>query len=106
MAIYETEKLKVKEVLPGFLGKFIHTEKMTVAIWEIREGSELPVHAHPHEQVTIVQEGKLSMTMNDESRILENGMVMTIPSNAVHSGRALTDCRVLDIFCPTREDYK
>ena len=106
MAIYETEKLKVKEVLPGFLGRFIHTERATVAFWKIREGSELPLHAHPHEQVTIVEEGKLSMTMNDESRTLEKGMVMTIPSNAVHSGRALTDCSILDIFCPPREDYR
>ena len=64
------------------------------------------MHAHPHEQVTIVQEGKLSMLMNDETRTSERSMVMTIPSNAVHSGRALTDYRVPDIFCPTREDYK
>jgi len=106
MAIHELERIPAREIIPGFTGKFIHTEKMTVAFWEIREGSELPVHAHPHEQVTIVQEGKLSMTMNDETRTMEKGMVMTIPSNAVHSGRALTDCRVLDIFCPPREDYK
>ena len=106
MAIYETEKLKVKEVLPGFLGRFIHTDRITAAFWEIREGSELPLHAHPHEQITIVEEGKLSMTMNDDTRTLEKGMVMTIPSNAVHSGRALTDCRILDIFSPVREDYR
>ena len=106
MAIYETEKLKVKEVLPGFLGRFIHTDSMTTAFWEIHEGSELPLHAHPHEQITIVLDGKLSMTMNDDTRTLEKGMVMTIPSNAVHSGRALTDCRVLDIFSPVREDYR
>ncbi len=105
MAIHELERIPAREIIPGFLGRFIHTERVTVAFWEIREGSELPVHAHPHEQVTIVQEGKLSMTMNDDSRTLEKGMVMTIPSNAVHSGRALNDCRVLDIFCPPREDY-
>jgi quercetin dioxygenase-like cupin family protein len=106
MAIYELDRLETRELIPGFTGKFIHTEKMTVAFWEIREGSDLPVHAHPHEQVTIVQEGKLALTMSDESRVLEKGMVMTIPSNAVHSGKALTKCRVLDIFCPVREDYK
>ena len=106
MALHEIDRLEAREILSGFTGKFIHTEKMTAAFWEILEGSELPVHAHPHEQITIVQEGKLSMTMNDETRTLEKGMVMTIPSNAVHSGRALTECRVLDIFCPPREDYK
>jgi len=106
MAILEIDRIESREILPGFTGKFIHTEKMTVAFWEIREGSELPVHAHPHEQVTIVQEGKLALTMDDERRVLERGMVMTIPSNAVHSGNAVTDCKVLDIFCPVREDYR
>ena len=106
MAILEIEKLQIRELIPGFNGKFIHTEKVTVAFWEINEGSELPVHAHPHEQITIVQEGKLALTMNDESRILEPGMVMTVPSNAIHSGVAVTDCKVLDVFCPVREDYR
>ena len=106
MAILEIEKLQIRELIPGFNGKFIHTEKVTVAFWEINEGSELPVHAHPHEQITIVQEGKLALTMNDERRILEPGMVMTVPSNAIHSGVAVTDCKVLDVFCPVREDYR
>ena len=106
MAIHELGKITAREIIPGFDGRFIHTDSMTAAFWEIREGSELPLHAHPHEQVTIVREGKLFLSMNDENRILEPGMVMTIPSNAVHSGRAITDCKVLDIFCPVREDYR
>ena len=28
-----------------------------------------------------------------------------IPSNATHSGRAITACRILDVFYPLREDY-
>ena len=34
------------------------------------------------------------------------GLVGTVPSNARHSGRALTDCRILDAFQPVREDYR
>jgi hypothetical protein len=33
------------------------------------------------------------------------GSVGIIPPNAVHSGRALTDCKILDVFSPVREDY-
>ena len=37
---------------------------------------------------------------------MTNGEVAVIPSGAVHSGRALTQCRFLDVFHPVREDYK
>jgi len=32
-------------------------------------------------------------------------MVVLIPSDAKHSGKALTDCTIIDIFNPVREDY-
>ena len=106
MAIHELDRIKVKEILPGFLGKFIHTEKLTIAFWEIQQESILPLHSHPHEQVTIVQGGELELTIDEETRILKKGQVATLPSNSLHSGRAVTDCQVLDIFTPVREDYR
>jgi len=33
-------------------------------------------------------------------------MIVTIPSNVTHSGRAMTQCKLRDVFCPVREDYK
>ena len=29
-----------------------------------------------------------------------------IPPNAVHSGRAVTELRLMDVFSPVREDYR
>jgi quercetin dioxygenase-like cupin family protein len=37
--------------------------------------------------------------------LLTAGQVLIIPSNVVHSGQALTPCKVLDVFNPVREDY-
>ena len=34
MAIYETEESKVKEVLPGFPGGFIHIDSMAAEFWK------------------------------------------------------------------------
>jgi quercetin dioxygenase-like cupin family protein len=33
------------------------------------------------------------------------GVVLVIPPDVPHSGRAVTSCRVLDVFAPVREDY-
>jgi quercetin dioxygenase-like cupin family protein len=38
------------EMMPGFWGKLIHTDQVTLAYWDIHPGAELPLHAHVHEQ--------------------------------------------------------
>ena len=102
----EISKIEQKEVLKGFKGRFLHTNSFTIAFWEIEKGAILPVHEHIHEQTTQVIEGKLEMTINNETQILEPGMIVSIPSNVKHSGKALTSCKLTDTFCPVREDYK
>ena len=91
---------------PGGHGKFLHSSRMTFVYWELDEGSLLPEHSHPHEQVAHMFEGRFEMTIDGETQILEPGSVTVIPANAVHYGRALTHCRIMDAFCPVREDYR
>jgi quercetin dioxygenase-like cupin family protein len=95
-----------KEIIPGFFGRFVHTENISIVFWEAKGGSTFPEHAHPHEQIATIQEGKFQLTINGETKILEEGVVAIIPSNAKHSGIALTDCKLMDVFYPVREDYK
>lgn len=96
-----------KELLPGFHGKMIHTENMTLAYWDIKAGSILPEHHHVHEQVAAqVLHGEFELTLAGETRVMKSGDIAVIPSNAVHSGRAITDCQLMDVFSPAREDYQ
>ncbi len=104
--IHEIQKIKSCEVFAGFHGRFIHTVNMTFAYWEIRKGSALPEHAHFHEQVAHMLEGEFEFTIDGISNSLFPGMIATIPSNVKHAGRAVTDCKILDVFYPVREDYK
>jgi quercetin dioxygenase-like cupin family protein len=98
--------IKSREVVPGFFGKFIHGQSSTVGVWDIKAGSSLPAHQHPHEQITYVLEGELQMKIGDEDFHFTEGMMHVIPSNTPHSARALSNCRVIDVFVPVREDYR
>ena len=104
--IQDISKIEEKEIIKGFKGKFFHTNSFTIAFWEIKEGAILPEHSHIHEQSTQVIEGNLEMLVGGVSTVLKPGMIANIPSNVIHSGKALTNCKVTDVFSPTREDYK
>lgn len=94
------------EISKGFNARMIHTDNLTLAYVDIDDGADLAEHSHIHEQVVNILEGRFELTVKGEPHILEAGDVFAIPSNVPHSGRALTKCRILDVFNPVREDFK
>tara|TARA_R110000868_G_scaffold44318_2_gene148152 strand:+ start:851 stop:1162 length:312 start_codon:yes stop_codon:yes gene_type:complete len=98
--------IEQKEIFKGFKGRFVHMESFTLGFWDIEAGSEVPMHSHIHEQTTEVIEGEFEMTCGDITKIYKPGMLVTIPSNVLHGGKAITACKLTDVFCPVREDYK
>jgi quercetin dioxygenase-like cupin family protein len=95
-----------KELAPGLTGYYAHGTNMTLGLVEIKAGSNLPEHKHVHEQITYILEGQLDMNIGGEACTLTAGMYHVIPSNMLHSAIAKTDCKVMDVFNPVREDYK
>jgi quercetin dioxygenase-like cupin family protein len=106
MIVTDLEDLTGREVLLGFRAKFVHSENVTVSYWTVKAGAALPEHAHPHEQITNMLEGTFEMIVDGEPQTLKANMVAVIPSNVSHSGTALTDCKIIDVFYPVREDYR
>jgi len=92
--------------IPGFYGKVQHSDSMSFVLWDIEKDAVLPRHRHMHEQVVHVLSGRFEMTVEDRTEVIEAGSMASIPSNAWHGGRALTNCHVLDAFSPVREDYR
>jgi len=98
--------IQEREMVPGFRARFVHADRMTCSYWTVAAGAALPEHAHPHEQVTNIIRGTFEMTVDGETRIIEPGDIVVIPPGARHRGRALTDCFIMDLFYPVREDYR
>jgi quercetin dioxygenase-like cupin family protein len=104
-------KLTLADIPPfviskGFTAKMFHTEGMTIAYVDVEAGAELPEHSHFHEQVSNMLEGEFEFVLGGEKMLLRSGDSLVIPSNVPHSGRALTTCRILDVFTPVREDFR
>jgi len=102
----ELASVPVREQMPGMRGRFLHSAAMTFVYWDIDRGAALPRHAHHHEQVVNMLEGEFELVVDGTPHRLKPGDVLAIPGNAPHSGRAITRCRILDVFWPIREDYR
>ncbi|WDF56255.1 cupin domain-containing protein [Mucilaginibacter sp. KACC 22063] len=103
--IYSFNDIAVKEIAPGFMSKLIHTDTNTVNFIEVKAGCTVQNHQHIHEQMSFVLQGQFELTIEGAANVLDKGSYALIPSNAWHSGRAITDCKLIDIFSPNREDY-
>ena len=106
MPFLNLDELETREPVPGWKVHFVHSETMTFAHWTVEAGAVMPAHSHPHEQVANTIEGECELTIGGETRIIRPGVVAVIPPNAVHCGKALTRCRIVDAFYPIREDYR
>ena len=63
-------------------------------------------HDHPHEQITIVERGRVRFTVGREERIAQAGDVLHFPSGCWHGATMLDEEVVLiDIFTPVRKDF-
>ena len=63
-------------------------------------------HSHPHEQMTLVVQGKVKFIISGEERILSAGDVLHFPPHNRHGATMLDEEVILiDIFSPIREDF-
>jgi quercetin dioxygenase-like cupin family protein len=64
------------------------------------------VHTHPHEQVTLVERGRVLFVVDGKERVAVPGDVLYFPSNVAHGATMLDEeVMLVDIFSPIREDF-
>lgn len=106
MPVFNIHEMPSCNLIEGYDAQFIHTANATYSHVKALAGAILPTHAHPQEQVSCILNGIFELTVEGIKYVLEPGQVFVIPSNTMHSGLAITNCFILDVFTPVREDYR
>jgi quercetin dioxygenase-like cupin family protein len=106
MPFIHRDAMKTAEPLPGWRGRFWRSESMSFAHYTIAAGSSIHEHHHPNEEVWLVIEGELEVTVAGESQKAGPGCVAVVPPNAPHAVRALSDGRAVVANHPVRHDFR
>lgn len=104
--IFRNQDAAIEKVEEGLFRQVLGYDSDIMLVRAIfDEGKVAPRHSHPHQQVTYVEKGKFMVEIEGEWTELNEGDSFVIPSNAMHHGKALTECVLIDTFSPMREDF-
>jgi quercetin dioxygenase-like cupin family protein len=109
MKVNTVNKSSVKsiEALPGIYRKtLIYNDNMMLCHFFLEENSDVPLHSHKEHQIGYVIKGKIQFYTENEKFIAEEGGSYVFESNEKHGAKILEDSEVIDVFSPSREDYK
>lgn len=81
-------------------------QRLMVVQTTLEEGAVVPVHSHPHEQITYIVEGRLTMEVEGQTHVLGPGHSLLLPGDVEHGATVIERTLVIDTFSPPREDYK
>jgi quercetin dioxygenase-like cupin family protein len=106
MPFIDIDSLEAIERLPGWRGRYFHSQNMTFAHYDFVRGASIHEHFHPQEEVYEVIEGELEMTIDGVAQIARAGLVAIVPGNARHSVKALTNGRAIIVDYPSRREFR
>jgi quercetin dioxygenase-like cupin family protein len=98
--------IPAKLLAEGINGHYVHGERLTLGLVKLEKGSVVPLHSHPHEQITYIVKGSLLMEIGGTAYLLHAGMYHVIASGVPHNATAPEYCEAIDVFNPVREDYR
>jgi quercetin dioxygenase-like cupin family protein len=98
--------LASRELAPGVVLRSVYLEGVMVTFVQFEQGAQVPLHSHPHEQISVMISGSLLFTVGGEERTVKAGEVVLVPSGAEHGAKAADGpALAYDSWSPIREDY-
>ena len=90
----------------GVVRQMIHGDRLMICRLTIAPGVVTTPHDHVHEQMTIVEKGRVRFVLGTEEKTFGPGDVILLPSRLWHGATMMDEEVILiDIFSPIREDF-
>lgn len=98
--------IPVEKTAEGIERQMLVGKNMMICRFRFAPFVVTPEHEHPHEQMTIVERGRVRFFIEGKERVASEGDILHFPPNCWH-GATMMDQEVvlIDIFSPIREDF-
>ncbi len=98
--------IPVERIAEGIDRQMIWGERLMICRLRFDPHVVTPVHSHAHEQITLVERGRVQFFVAGEPLVVQAGDVLRFPSGVEHGATMLDEEVVLvDIFSPIREEF-
>jgi quercetin dioxygenase-like cupin family protein len=98
--------IPAERIAEGIERQLFVGDRVMVCRLRIAPHTVTPVHSHPHEQITMVERGRVRYIVDGQELVLKQGDLLHLPSGIAHGATMLEEEVVLiDIFSPVREDF-
>ena len=85
MRLLDFSTVAPREVAPGYLGRYLHSNQITQGRVDIAPGAVISHHSHPHEQWTLLLSGSFELTVSGVPHVLRPGQMVYIAPHERHS---------------------
>ena len=90
----------------GIVRQMVYGETLMICRLTLAPGTITAAHDHVHEQMTIVEKGRVRFVLGSEEKVFGPGDVLLFPSGFWHGATMLDEEVVLvDIFSPIRREF-
>jgi quercetin dioxygenase-like cupin family protein len=90
----------------GIVRQMIHGERLMICRLTFAPGTITTAHDHVHEQMTIIEKGRVRFVLGSEEKEFGPGDVILFPGGFWHGATMLDeDVVLIDIFSPIREEF-
>lgn len=104
---FRKQDMPATEMLPGVTRRSAYQDDVMITLIDLEPGAVVPLHQHPHQQITYVVSGAMAFDLDGEKRMLRAGDGVLVRPDVPHSGTAGDEpCQAVDAWHPVREDYR
>ncbi|MFX0018375.1 MAG: cupin domain-containing protein [Promethearchaeota archaeon] len=105
--LYSKDSIEAVKVLDGVYRRTLsYSEDLMLCHFFLQKGSEIPIHSHKEHQIGYIIRGKLKFFTENDDFVAGEGDSYLFNSNEKHGAIILEDSEVIDVFNPSRDDYK
>lgn len=103
------DSIKPINPIPGIYRKTLRYNKdIMLCHFKLEKDAKIPLHDHEAQQIGYVIKGKIQFnTENDQNNFIAiKGDSYVFDSHEKHGAQILKNAEVIEVFHPSREDYK